>query len=162
MGFSWRWEAKSIRTVAQRWNSFKDPICLWVYINAESVQSKWKAERGEWGWIWQVSTSICSGARYQRQGWGIGLSTRFLLRAACCCQAAHRALPTFPSSLQSFITCCTMQVVCLGIFPRFWRRKKELYKTTAPKTLCSLLSEENNSDITAAGKGKRDSVIVNS
>lgn len=65
MAFSWRWEAKSIRTVAQRWSSFKDPVCLQVYINAQRVQSKWKVERGESGWIWQVSTSICSGAQYQ-------------------------------------------------------------------------------------------------
>lgn len=65
MAFSWRWEAKSIRTVAQRWSSFKDPICLQVYANAPSAQSKWKAERGERGWIWQVSTCVCSGAQYQ-------------------------------------------------------------------------------------------------
>lgn len=68
MAYSWRWETKSIKTVAQRWSSFKDPICLQVYINAQSVQSKWKAERGERGWIWQVSTSICSGAQYQTRG----------------------------------------------------------------------------------------------
>lgn len=63
MVFSYSWEAKSIKTVARRWSSFKDPVYLQVYIIAQRVQSTRKVERGERGWIWQVS--ICSGARYQ-------------------------------------------------------------------------------------------------